>query len=543
MPKYDQLYRAKRPLLQMKILKSIALSGRLSQKKAIDEFQCKGSTISDAFKIMKDRNLIEITKHPDNLSELGEKLNREKFYRLSPQGLRRFIEENPSPADFWAAIIWHGTLNSTSHNRDEFNRHYDLFIERFIGDCPLRSCFFLGNLFENLFQRWQPKYNDLSDLTFPNMFSPSIDDSMKKMRREKTEKAYKVLKFLLLKRGITINKIIESIGLKEEEVREIIEEYSMAQTRYSEYIDDYGYVYQSSRSEDVTINFLEHILIVPLTTKEEKEKSNKRYELSLLGVLLVLATLSSEASKHRKDKEYFNYYDKAASNYREKLPLIFEKWKLLEKTLDDRLYRIFDYLLGDKAEILSLSLSLGGNKEIYDNIRTASMYAINCFSIVYDEWIHSIEAFPYLEDFRKTPYYRFIQEKINEMKISLNLTNLTSFGEYMKEKQKSTDTFEDDLHHMEHALADEFSCLFYVGLLRENNHVASDFPFTTAFTRPNPGFVYDKYFLDRIVSVDDQIRNRLRKWLKASKTYQDKASKKLEDIYQGLNNDSINNNN
>jgi hypothetical protein len=53
MPKYDE------PHLQMKILKSIALRGRLSQKEAAAEFQCKPSTVSEAFKIMINRTTID----------------------------------------------------------------------------------------------------------------------------------------------------------------------------------------------------------------------------------------------------------------------------------------------------------------------------------------------------------------------------------------------------------------------------------------------------------------------------------------------------
>jgi hypothetical protein len=218
---------------------------------------------------------------------------------------------------------------------------------------------------------------------------------------------------------------------------------------------------------------------------------------------------------------------------------------LLKKILGYRLYEypsIFDYLFLGKAEILSLSMFLGGNKEIYDNIKAATMNTINNFSIVYEEWfraLESLESLHNLEGFRNTAYYRFIQEKINEIKIWLSYTTTKSFGKYMKEKKDSADllpTFEDDLHYIEKALADEFTFLFYVGLLRENNHVASDFPFTTDFTRPNPGFAYDKHFLDRIVAADDEIRDKLRKWIAQSESYQKLALKKMEGINEGLNN-------
>jgi hypothetical protein len=65
---------------------------------------------------------------------------------------------------------------------------------------------------------------------------------------------------------------------------------------------------------------------------------------------------------------------------------------------------------------------------------------------------------------------------------------------------------------------------------RENNHVASWFPFTTELTRSSPRFAYDKYFLYSIVAADDEIRNKLNEWIKAAKTYQEEALKKMDYI-------------
>jgi hypothetical protein len=213
----------------------------------------------------------------------------------------------------------------------------------------------------------------------------------------------------------------------------------------------------------------------------------------------------------------------------------------LVKTLDDRLYRypsIFDYLLLDKAEILSLSVSLGGNKEIYDNIKTATMNAINKFSIVYDDWVRAIEAFYYDEGIRKSAYYPLIQEKINEMKISLSFTTITSFGKYMKEKKESayiSPIFEDDLHSIENTIADEFSFSFYVGLLRENIHLASDYPLTSSFLGDQSSdFHVPIQFLNRIVADDDQIRDKLKEWITESISYQEQALKKMNQIDQRL---------
>lgn len=101
-------------------------------------------------------------------------------------------------------------------------------------------------------------------------------------------------------------------------------------------------------------------------------------------------------------------------------------------------HSIFDYLLGDnKSEILSLSVSFGGNKEIYDNIRSATLSTINKFSMVYDEGISALQSSDYPEEFRNTAHYQFIQKKINEIGISLKYSDLRTFGKYMKSKNKS----------------------------------------------------------------------------------------------------------
>src|SRR5215831_17312978 len=344
MPKSDELYPRKVPHLQFKILGLIALRGRLSQKEAATSLQCKAPTISEAFKIMINRTeLINTAEPPDLKKQLNALRKRERFYKLSSQGLLTFIKQHPSPYEFLVAMIWYGFLNfKSAFNRDEFSRYYNLYIRGYIGEYNLRSCFFLGNLFENLFQGWRKELEHKCELPVPvlilqmqDMFEHDIDCIMQDRRSEETKMAYKVLECLLLNRRVTIKETIELTRLKEEAVREIIEEHSMTQTRYSQYIDDYESDYQSyNRSEGITIDLLNHLLIVPVKNKNEKEKNNEKYELSLLGVLLVLAIISLE--RRNEDTINFNhyksdYYNTAASNYREKLPLIFEKWGLLAR--------------------------------------------------------------------------------------------------------------------------------------------------------------------------------------------------------------------
>jgi hypothetical protein len=105
---------------------------------------------------------------------------------------------------------------------------------------------------------------------------------------------------------------------------------------------------------------------------------------------------------------------------------------------------------------LSLPLSLGGNKEIYDNIRSATLNTINKYFRVYEDGIRALQSVDCPEESRNITYYRLIQEKINEIEMSLRYTELESFGKYMKNKKSvesnSADilaTFEDDLDFIE----------------------------------------------------------------------------------------------
>jgi hypothetical protein len=308
------------------------LNGRLSQKEAVSQFNCKPSTISDAFKILaKRRKLIHHTNAPehDNLNNVKRGSTRIKFYKLSMEGLLAFINENPSPEEFWRTIIWFCSLISKDIDKAEFNRYYDLFIQRFVGGFPLRSCFFLGNFFDKLFESWHSRFDYMRRMPF------GVDYIY-----NETEQSYKVLECLLLNPRITVQQICSLTQLTEEEVRKTIDDYSITPSNNNNnyyYADLYESAYQSSRSINVTTDFLNHLIIAPSVEEKKKEEhegdgeeeknDNKKYELSLIGVLLMLAikslTIRDKISIPSSAKFSYN---KIASNYKEKLPLIFGKW-------------------------------------------------------------------------------------------------------------------------------------------------------------------------------------------------------------------------
>jgi DNA-binding MarR family transcriptional regulator len=581
MPKLDtKWYKRKKPHLQIGILKSIASSGLASQKEITSQFGYKPSTISDAFKIMEDVDLIRWA----NVPEFKKGVRRERFYKLLPKGLSVLIDENPSPQEFWMAMIWYCSLNAKSVGKDEFNRYYDRFIQKSVGSFSLHSCFFHGDIFDSLFKKWSRKlfgyqYDDQSRTHGYNYYNNNN-------KHPKTTQNYKVLECLLLNRRITIERIASLTQLSEKEIRNILNEYSMTpgSNTYSSYANLFEGAYQSDKSIGVTLDFLNHLVVIPIIKGEGQEKiqkagedsgsTNEKYELSLLGVLLMLATKSLMRQRQEKIFQYSDgdYYNMIASNYHEKLPLIFGKWKLLKDALNfDFFLSLFDYLFLDKSEISSLSVLLGGNKEIYDNIRSDMLGKINKFLKVYDDGISAVQS----DDFSKAylqkggEHYQFIQEKLNGIEILLRYTSLKSFAKYMINKKGKSEpdfsshvslkdkdmpvwkvnqqlidnrvdekniNFDDDLPFIEKALADEFSFLFFIGLLRDNDYRSSDYPLTTAFITPSPRLVYPKDFLMQIIRSDVEIRKKLKEWINEAAIYQKLASDKLNEIHLELNN-------
>jgi hypothetical protein len=98
------------------------------------------------------------------------------------------------------------------------------------------------------------------------------------------------------------------------------------------------------------------------------------YELSLFGIILVLTLIRHNDMDRLRHGMYYTdltfqeYHDTIASNYKNKLPLIFGKWHLLKKTLKELSGYGFDIILDKESRLKRFGepVLLGGNKEYYD---------------------------------------------------------------------------------------------------------------------------------------------------------------------------------
>ncbi len=469
------------------------------------------------------------------------------------------IDENLTPYEFWIALMWYCTLSS--EDDIQLNKYYDLFVKKYVGDSfPLRSCFFLTDSFNNLFKKWRSTYY------CRECYTPG---TLSYFKHPETLQAYKVFECLLENRAVTIERITQLTEISEQDIRKTFEDYSItSQNKYSYYAELYESVYQSDRMASVTTEYLSHLIIVP--TKEDVPDrytyyhKDQKYELSLLGILLMLATISLNRQKSGQRTCPFveEEYSAIVSNYDDKLPLILGKWNLFRDILKHDLFpSILDYLFLDKGEILSLSVLLGGNKEIYDNVKSAALSTISKYSKICNDCNSAIQSSDCPEEFLNSSHYQFVQHKLNEIELSLRYSDLESFARHIISKKpkvtfahispkfkdlpvckvhklfldKKAEGFEfkEDLQSIESTLADEFTLLFYVGLLRENNHIASDYPLTAGFiTNPSP--VSPKDFLIQIIRSNDVIRKQLIEWIKGATSYQSLALEKMNQICEQL---------
>ena len=134
-----------------------------------------------------------------------------------------------------------------------------------------------------------------------------------------------------------------------------------------------------SRHKDDNFDDKFHRLVITRCNND----TSTTYELSLFGVMLVLALVRYNDMGTLKGGLYFNgfspsaHYDIIASNYSNKLPLIFGKqWKLLKKTLKGIAIYNFDIIFSEevRSESFDEPYLVNGNRELYQSTMKIALY-------------------------------------------------------------------------------------------------------------------------------------------------------------------------
>jgi hypothetical protein len=122
----------------------------------------------------------------------------------------------------------------------------------------------------------------------------------------------------------------EHYNITEERIKEILDKYTLTSAHIK-----YGIQrFDPDRIIDQYLDFIMHLIII-----SKYDNGKHKYELSLFGVILILAVI---AYGNHPSTIYYNdsygmdlqtYFEEVALNYRDKLPLVFGKWDLLKKML------------------------------------------------------------------------------------------------------------------------------------------------------------------------------------------------------------------
>ena len=179
------------------------------------------------------------------------------------------------------------------------------------------------------------------------------------------------------------------------------------------------------------LDFLHHSIVI---VKHNDDRGLCTYELSLFGLLLVM-TVVRYHERNTYDINLFNeglslsdYYDKISSNYSSKLPLIFGKWHLLKRHLKVWTEYNFDIILVEenaRSAALESPVSIGGNKEYYQNMQSLVLYNNRQLKEIFDVGLSTYGRYPESD----LDYYYLLDYKQKRRKVKRNESKDTTTKE------------------------------------------------------------------------------------------------------------------
>src|SRR3954453_449273 len=219
--------------------------------------------------------------------------------------------------------------------------------------------------------------------------------------------------------------------------------------------------------------FISHLLIRVI-----ENKTGKRYELTLFGVVLILSIVYYD--RHNPSKIFFNdyldqqrnnyYYNRVVSNYKDKIPLIFAKWQILTDVFNGVDFFMPNFELVFYKEIrtplISLPMNMGGVKEIYENMRGIAYHGYSKLTDIYKSGVSVLETSTEVD---ARYYMEFIKDKLSNIELLLQTTDLQRFMGYIAKQNYSSIYQTGIVTAIENSFANEVSFLFYISLTTKAN--------------------------------------------------------------------------
>ena len=262
------------------------------------------------------------------------------------------------PTKFWKAMFGYYYHNDGNVSSAVFEKYYDKFINKYL-KYPGRAFTFQLDIFTQMRDRWLEHFTIEKD-----------SNSNKKISAEQ-----KVIEVLAVHRALNFEELVEKTQESEAKIHQVLSTHTLE--HYRPVADNTQYMYQNVLGKKHNKKYQDFLLHSTITI-EENNDGIRKYALSLFGIMLALSIIRYHDMNKLKQGLYYtdislpDYYDKIASNYEDKLPLIFGKWDTLKDVL--RLFSVYNFdIILDKdfglRDSYKISILRGGNKELFDSIR------------------------------------------------------------------------------------------------------------------------------------------------------------------------------
>jgi hypothetical protein len=419
----------------------MVLSGRMSKTVATEVCMAKYADISDAMEALIRNQFIKFS----GTWRKPESRKHRRLYKVTEKGLKHLLETKLTPEVFWKAITLLCFSSKKPITQNKFEGYYNQFERDYLGHFSLPGYFFLTHLFEDILEQWFQTHD---------VYSLSLTQI--------------VIESLALHGPLTMDKLIEKTGAKQDDINKAIDNYSI----YENFSLNSFLPLEDKKQTDrknIYHNFITHLHIIM-----KKNNNKEKFELSLFGVLLAIALIRryylSKADSDTRNPSLFyqhidekEYIDSIIQNHKDKIPLIFGKWEFLKAYLGKiMLYEEFDSLIDNtiKSYKFNRSIWLRGIKEFYDDIHALTRNAANKLIPIYNMGKHLLERYDQIQpgivrNPRMTPVYQKISDLRNILDNAMFSISINDLGELRELR---------DIRKIEVAFGDEVSLLFYLGL-------------------------------------------------------------------------------
>lgn len=518
-------YRTRKPWLQLDILGCFAIHGKLTKGDAEAILRKQHGDILDSFDKLERKQLIR------KIGSVYGRGRKQFYYKITEKGLVILFTFEPiEPIKFWKSIFGY------FHH---FNNEYKMTSEK-VNELFLQ--------FRNSYFRYSHYNLPVQFDTFEGVCSSWFKhlERCSRIDKKRIKIEQKIIEALAVRPKMTLSELATEIREVDSDVSKLLSNYTVDSfdPPASEELGlilrnmmDYNIVDRRFNDEFHT-NFLLHNLVrVKQTDRQDK------YELSLFGVLLVLNLIRYHDMNKLNNGLYYGntfsfsrYFDLVAINYKNNLPLIFGKWKILKKVLKSFAAYNFDIIFDEQKcldHVQRESVRRGGNREIFDGIEDIAKYS---HDQLYDlAKAGQVVSFRYLtgilhedineysrsynDDYLSRNEIKVDRPDLNRLtyvyKLLMGLLLMLSPIEYLMSNQQSPElqqiaTKTELLDMMEESFADKISAMYYFNLFeREFRTVVNiDKKYYSGFKSP-------KQSLFMILQKDSEasLKDWLTKWL------------------------------